>query len=169
MVIRDLLRGLLGGFCNPSEAPGDKWPAHPWRVRGQTKTAPRTYVPYSKFHSACGFFDIPFQFHVWNSVGDKASGYCPMTRLSELKQSLERYTASMILPGTLVCGPVWGLSPRPPAQQSDALPTEVASTIKRFFNCIAVTKFSIFLSCSNLAFCFSFSVLVFRMVLVLIN
>ena len=85
-------------------------------------------VPYS-FRQVHGFFNVPCWLHNTEDAGDGAydlSSLSEKTRTSyHLQMSLQRQHVLLSYFKTLSVGPVWGSNPRPPAQQSGALPTEL--------------------------------------------
>ena len=92
-----------------------------------TKTTPGTTCP--TFYDECvGSLTSPSS-HYSEGAGDRAYGLSSLsekTRISNhLQISLQRQHILLSYFKILSVGPVWGLNPRPPAQQSNALPTEL--------------------------------------------
>ena len=96
------------------------------------ETRPHHYtgnsVPYS-LRQVHGFFNVPFWLYNTEDAGEGAynlSSLSGKTRTSYyLEMSLQRKHVLLSYFKTLGVGPVWGSNPRPPAQQSGALPTEL--------------------------------------------
>ena len=85
-------------------------------------------MPYS-LRQVHGFFNVPCWLYNTEDGGDGAydlSSLSEKTRTSyHLQMSLQRQHVLLSYFKTLSVGPVWGSNPRPPAQQSGALPTEL--------------------------------------------
>ena len=85
-------------------------------------------VPYS-LRQVRGFFNVPCWLYNTEDAGDGAydlSSLSEKTRTSNhLQMSLQRQHVLLSYFKTLSVGLVWGSNPRPPAQQSGALPTEL--------------------------------------------
>ena len=97
-------------------------------------------VPYS-LRQVRGFFNVPCWPYNTEDAGDRAydlSSLSEKTRTSNhLQMSLQKQHVLLSYFKTLSVGPVWGLNPRLPAQQSGALPTElpVGGFINETFIC----------------------------------
>ena len=76
-----------------------------------------------------GFFNVPCRPYNTEDAGDGAyylSSLSEKTRKSNnLQMSLQRQHVLLMYFKTLSVGAVWGSNPRPPAQQSGAIPTEL--------------------------------------------
>ena len=85
-------------------------------------------MPFS-LRQVHGFFNVPCWLYNTEDGGDGAydlSSLSEKTRTSyHLQMSLQRQHVLLSYFKTLSVGPVWGSNPRPPAQQSGALPTEL--------------------------------------------
>ena len=126
---------FLGQICPSGERCNEvnlMWSTNPWN-----KARPFNYtgnsgnsVPYS-LRRVRGFFNVPCWLY---NTEDAVDGAYDLSSLSEktrtsyhLQMSLQKQHVLLSFFKTLSVSPVWGSNPRPPAQQSGALPTELTS------------------------------------------